>query len=176
MAPATNPLLDEINGLSPGAKAALMQAHASVPAQMAQPANPVLAAARQASPTAPAPLLMPSPSQLSSVPAMGSQPPAVSGPRGQKVNFMPQGTTGGDEQERQRLMATGSGVDQIKQPFLHGLAKTGDVLGNVLLPGLAARIPGTTAHHNVLIAQNEKQLGTDIGNQQKEAQDRKSVV
>lgn len=63
--------------------------------------------------------------------------------------------------ELERLHSTGSGVSQIKNPFLRTLATIGDVIGSGLEPGLAQFIPGTSAHHEQLIGQEENQLGQE---------------
>ena len=168
----TNPLLDEINGLSPGAKAALQSAHNAGTSQATAamptlaPPNPGFAAARQsAQPVGPPPStdrLLP-PSQESTVPSIGLSSP-------QPQVKAPLGTGTGDISERARLLNTGTGVHQIQDhPVLKAAAGIGDYLLSNLLPGPASQIPGTTAHHNFLLGQNTKQTATDLGNEQKQA-------
>jgi len=71
--------------------------------------------------------------------------------------------------ERQRLATTGSGVSQVKNPFLRTLARIGDVAGTVLAPGVAAAIPGTTLHHEELIGDQNRRIATDQGEEQEQA-------
>jgi hypothetical protein len=163
---STNPLLDEINGLSPGAKQALLRAHTSALGSAA-PVIPSQGAAPGA-PTGPPPALIQPPSAAPSVPAMGMMPDTGIAPHPSVI--APRGTSAGDQAEVARLRATGAGVDQIKNPFLRGLGKVADTIGSIALPGLAAKIPGTTMHHNLLGQAAEKQVGVDIGNEQKQAQ------
>lgn len=78
---------------------------------------------------------------------------------------------GQDVNELQRLTSTGSGVSQ-HHGVLGGILKGLDVAGSVLAPGIAASIPGTTAHHNELIAQTRGHLAKDISEQQEQARAR----
>jgi hypothetical protein len=68
------------------------------------------------------------------------------------------GTIGGEKAEENRLAATGSGIHQIKNPFLHGLAATADVLGQTFLPRLEMAIPGTEGHHQMLLGQQRGRI------------------
>ena len=81
----------------------------------------------------------------------------------------PLGTAQGDEEERARLLNSGSGISQIKNGGLRGLATAGNIIGGLVAPGLMERLPGTQEHHDLLVAQNARQLGTDIGNEGKQA-------
>lgn len=80
------------------------------------------------------------------------------------------GTVAGDSLERDRLLSTGTGASQVHNPFLRGLAEFGSAVGHIAAPGLSAEISGTEDRHNKLLGQTNKTLGTDIGNQEKEAQ------
>lgn len=51
------------------------------------------------------------------------------------------------EAELSRLRTDGPGVNSIRNPFVRGLAKTGDVLGSTFARGLFSNIPGSTAHN-----------------------------
>lgn len=68
-----------------------------------------------------------------------------------------------DTNELNRLKTTGSGISQIHNPFLKTLATIGDVASNVISPGLSSRIPGTMAHHNQLVGQQEGIVKNDLG-------------
>lgn len=50
------------------------------------------------------------------------------------------------------------GVQQIHNPFLRGLATVGDAIGSGLFPNIAMNIPGTTAHHGLLVQQQHLPL------------------
>lgn len=186
MAGNGNPILDEIDQLSPGAKAALAAAHQTMSAQLTAPGNPAIAAAKASAAVPPAPEPAPGPNPLAK--PMGAGLPAIpslpgsSGPSGFAFSrtgkvaplgntpVPQQGTTAGDTLERQRLLATGPGVNQIKNGGVRGLAKVGDIIGGLVAPGLMARIPGTTAHHDVLVNRNAGNLTADISNEEKQAQ------
>jgi hypothetical protein len=119
------------------------------------------------SPVAPPTNDMPSPAgsavpmaiPKASVPVPSTSIPAVSVPK-----------IGPAQTELNRLESTGSGVSQIKNPWLHGLAKVGDVLGTIAAPRIAAAIPGTTIHHNLQVARQEGLANEEAGYAEKQAQ------
>jgi hypothetical protein len=185
----TNPLLDEINGLSPAAKAALMAAHGTAAAtqppaapSVLQPPSPAMASIRaQAAPQGPAPppMLLP-PSQQPAVPAMGGSAPTVKGPRG---------TLEADQAHLSGVMSkpaalenvygkiAGSGFGQahpVAGKILGGLAQIPSTLADVALSGVAPRVgalvPGTTAQRSLQIGAGNKQVTQDEANREKEAQ------
>lgn len=87
-----------------------------------------------------------------------------------------------DQGEQQRLQTTGPGVNQIKNRFVRGIAKVGDVAGNIV-PGIAAAIPGTTQHNLLLqgqaggrVAQDEKALQNTTQMEDREAQAQERVA
>lgn len=71
------------------------------------------------------------------------------------------------QQERDRLIATGSGVSQIKNPLLRTLARIGDVAETAIIPGAAVATPGTELHHQSLIGQADRQINQGELEQQK---------
>lgn len=187
----TNPILQEINGLSPGAKAALLSAHQGAGAAP-RPVNagttpPRLEAPSQGAPPpmmhipdapgahlstihpAAAPDLTPAPPPMT-LPASASSgaAPSIPAPNAPSV-IAPKGTIQGDENERGRLLSTGSGVHQIKNPFLRGLAGVGNAIGTIATPGLMPLIPGTEEHHSLLLGKNAANIGNDLGIANKEA-------
>jgi hypothetical protein len=138
---------------------------------------------------------MSSPAPSLSMPSMSNaHPQLVTGPnRGQAMMTsgepVQMGTTLGDQTERSRLLSTGAGVDQIanrvegtgfgqNHPFLGkllgGVAQTAGKIGDVglslLAPEIAAQIPGTSIHHQMLLGQANQAVNQDVGNAQKEAQ------
>jgi hypothetical protein len=76
----------------------------------------------------------------------------------------------GDQQAYQDKLTAGSGIHQIKNPLLRGLARAGDIGLSILAPGIAAATPGTENHHQFLLAQDQARIGQDIGNEQNLAQ------
>ena len=63
--------------------------------------------------------------------------------------------------ELQRLHQTGSGISQIHNPLLRGLATAGDVVASGLFPQFGRFIPGTTAHNMDLQREERQQLGEE---------------
>src|ERR1700682_4813084 len=59
----------------------------------------------------------------------------------------------GDQTELKRLGDTGSGISQIKNPFLRGMARVGDVAESIIAPRAAQFTPGTEQHHQMLLGQ-----------------------
>lgn len=72
----------------------------------------------------------------------------------------------GDQNELQRKVSTGSGISQIQNPLLRGLARTGEIAESILLPGAAALTPGTEFNHQRLIRQDQGHVNSDIANEQ----------
>lgn len=57
--------------------------------------------------------------------------------------------------------AAGPGWHGIHNPLLKALAATGDVIGSGIFPEFARFVPGTTAHHNEILGEEEGQLGQE---------------
>jgi len=74
-----------------------------------------------------------------------------------------------NRQKLGQLETSEPGVNQIGNPILRGIAKVGDVAATIF-PRIGEAIPGTTAHHNMLIGQQEGLLNQDVMRQQKEAE------
>ena len=77
------------------------------------------------------------------------------------VTQAPPTQTQADQTERNRLINTGSGLDQISNPLLRGIARTADIVGSVFAPNLAQFIPGTTLHHQLLVNQATNNVEKD---------------
>jgi hypothetical protein len=163
--PTGNPLLD-----NPALKAQLT-------AQMQQPA------AQQGAVMPPAGAAPP-PSM--NIPA--GPPPAIPGPASPEVKA-PRGTSAGDEAELSRKLSTGSGISQIagkiensgfgqKHPVLgkvlgigaQGLAQLGDIGLRAVAPAIDVATPGTSLHHLADIHGDQRQVGQDVANEEKQAQ------
>lgn len=86
------------------------------------------------------------------------------------VTQAPPTQTQTDQTERNRLINTGSGVDQISNPLLRGIAKTADIVGSVFAPNLAQFIPGTTLHHQLLVNQATNNVAKDQSEDESNAQ------
>lgn len=61
----------------------------------------------------------------------------------------------------ERMTTEGTGTNKIHNPFLRGLATVGDAIGSGLFPEFARFVPGTSAHHQQLISEEEGQLGQE---------------
>jgi hypothetical protein len=72
--------------------------------------------------------------------------------------------------ELQRIESTGSGVSQIHNPILRGLARVGDAIGTFAAPNVMAAIPGTSVHHNFLLGQQSRLANQEASYGQKQAQ------
>lgn len=67
--------------------------------------------------------------------------------------------------ELKRLRDTGSGVSQIHNPFLKTAGTIADVIGSGFFPQFAQFVPGSSAHHQGLIANKESQVADEQGQQ-----------
>ena len=178
----TNPILAEIQGLSPEAKGALGMAGHAIAAS-SQPATP-----------APG-MLLPHPDMPQSPPSLPPPTPQlVMGPkRGQEVmsngQATPIGSVMGDTAERSRLLAEKPGVENIAHdvegsrigqahPFLgkllggvaEGAGMVGDTLLHAAAPGLERTIPGTEGNYARNLGRADTALTQDENNAEKEAQ------
>ena len=176
--PDTNPLLDEINGLSPGAKSALMQAH-----QQTQPPNPAIAAAKAPISAPPSPVGMQAPSQMQAPPSLGAAPqPHVS------LAPQPKGTLLGDQQALQQEAGHKAPLESVyhgitnssfgqNHPVLGKLlgtlgqipATAADVVASGVAPRLGALIPGTSINHGLQLQGLQNRIGKEEQGQQQEA-------
>jgi hypothetical protein len=100
----------------------------------------------------------------SSVPTPSSSIPAVNVPK-----------IGANQQELNRLTTPGTedakpGWQQISNPVGRAFAGIGSTALGILAPRIAGMVPGTTAHHDVLVNQQEGQLNQDAARQEKNAQ------
>lgn len=176
---AMNPILAELNGLSPGAKAALQSAH-----QATQPPNPQIQAyqqqQRQQTPE-PAPIQMPTPSQAQ-VPQMGMpSTPNV------KLAPQPKGTLIGDKEALQQEAGKKPALESVYSGISHSqFGEHHPVLGKLLgaaaqipataadvsigsLPRLGALVPGTSVNHGLQLKGLENRIAGEEKNQQEEA-------
>jgi hypothetical protein len=194
---ATNPLLAEINNLSPGAKAALASAHQAASQATAPPplvpnsTAPKLGPA--VGPKAPMPDTGPPPTPAGlSPPNSGPMPAAIATPGPSEAPpsiKAPPGTIPADTAELARKESTGSGISQIHgmiensrlgqaHPLLGKIlgwgaqipAELGDIAGSAVAPQVTRLIPGTEYHHDVLVKQGQRQVAGDVENAQKQAQ------
>lgn len=74
-----------------------------------------------------------------------------------------------DQAEYKRLIDTGSGISQIKNPFLRGLAHAGEIGSDIFVHNLAKVIPGTEAHHQLLVNNQAGMVNNDLKQQANEA-------
>ena len=65
---------------------------------------------------------------------------------------------------------TGSGINQLQNPFVKGLARAADIVGSVFAPRLDMAIPGTELHHQMLVNQQQGLVDQDNAQAQTQAQ------
>lgn len=90
-----------------------------------------------------------------------------------KQNSLIQGSqsqVGAAQKELARMQATGSGISQIKNPFLRTLARVGDIAGSALFPTVASMIPGTELHHRELMGQEGDLIDMGLTNEKQETE------
>jgi hypothetical protein len=96
-------------------------------------------------------------------------PPSMGAPA---LNVPP---IGANQKELNRLTAPGTedakpGWQQISNPVGRTFAGIGSTALGILAPRIAGMVPGTTAHHDALVNQQESQLNQDALRQEKNAQ------
>jgi len=64
------------------------------------------------------------------------------------------------------------GYDQIHNPWLRGLATVGNVVASGLFPRFGQFIPGTSAHHDLLVGENTRALGQEQAERKAEDESR----
>ena len=123
------------------------------------------------------PLALPPPT----IPPIGSMSPSALAPSMSTLPALPPPTlpnvTGPlsqlalDTNGRDRMINSGSGISQIKNPVLRGIAQALDITGSVFTPHLESMIPGTQGHHQVLLHQQAALIAGDQAQQEQQAKD-----
>lgn len=162
-----NPVLSELDSLSPHAKSALAQAHGKLLTLNSggAPLGPAPDAGAADAPKL-QPLGNPSeqpPSAPGMLPTIGGAQQPQQSPGMLPTLAQPSAQVDADRTELNRKITSGSGVSQIHNPFLKTLGVIGDAVGTGLFPRIAAQIPGTTAHHQQLIGADAARLKADEG-------------
>jgi hypothetical protein len=185
-----NPILDEISRLSPEAQQALKLAGTNAAAVAPPPISEAgIKPAMLTPPKAgPAPLMAPGKiptgiqaeaAKMPSVAAPKLSMPAPAAPEMAASLAPPKpapGTLEANQAERDRLIGSGSGISQVKNPILRGLGRTGEFLGTVatnLIPGMHGAmsvVPGTEQHHNLLVSRENKDIAQQEGERHSQAQ------
>lgn len=123
--------------------------------------------------TLPNPLLTAAVPSLGTNIAMPGAVPSMGSPALPSVSLAPPPPptqTQTDIAEYNRQKNTGSGVSQIQNPLLRGIARAGDIAASVFAPKLAQFIPGTTLHHQLTMGQAAQNVATDQAQEQAAAQ------
>lgn len=94
----------------------------------------------------------------------------IARPSGARPVITPEQRQANDQAELDRLKSTGSGISQIHNPLLRGIARVGEIAGSVLFPSIVENIPGTELHHRQLVDQAQGSVANDLGVQSKQAQ------
>jgi hypothetical protein len=180
---ATNPILAELNGLSPEAKAALQAAHGATTSQAAMQPPHLDQARSQSQPLPPSqPATMQAPSQIDSIPQMGQKPNVTLAPQ-------PKGRLMGDQQALQEMAGkkpalesvygkiSGSNFGQahpVAGKVLGALAQipatVADIGASGVAPRIGALIPGTSVNRGLQLRGLENRIGEEEANAGKEAQ------
>ena len=164
-----NPVLEELDGISPEAKQAIIGAHQHVTSQMGQfgmqPASQITpGSGPPVSPAAPTPAATPAPSlgPPASSGLMHSAPPTpVQQPDAQGL---------ANREKLNKLQNTGSGVSQIHNPWARIPLQIAGAIGQAYAPGIEQAIPGTEGHHQLLVQRAKARVGEDeslMNNEQK---------
>lgn len=181
--PTGNPILD-----NPALKAQLT-------AQMQQSAQPQGAQMPPALAGTQPPMIHPQAQE-------SAPPPAATMPGNDRLSLpssaapsvtAPRGTSAGDEAELSRKLKTGSGISQIAgkiensglgqaHPVLgkilgigaQGLAQLGDIGLRTIAPSVDIATLGTSLHHLADIRGDQRQVGEDVANEEKQAQTHES--
>lgn len=102
--------------------------------------------------------------------AMPNPTPALVAPISPMVSRTPPTQTETDTAERNRLINTGSGIDQIQSKPARVAARVGDIVSSIFAPNVAQFIPGTTLHHNMLVNQATRNVAQDQAQDESVAQ------
>jgi hypothetical protein len=81
----------------------------------------------------------------------------------------PRGTLPGDTNEYNRLVDTGSGISQIKNPVGRGFARAADIAETIFAPNIERITPGTAGNNQRLIALAGGRVANDQGQLQAQA-------
>jgi len=109
------------------------------------------------------------PAQKSATVAPSIPAPVTGDPKIAALQTNTANTTGNAQHELDRLIDTGSGVSQIQNPFLRGLARVGDLGAELFVPRFEKDIPGTEGHHSQLIENQEHLINAGVKQGQEEA-------
>lgn len=151
-----NPILDELDGLSPQAKGTLQRVHSEA---LATP--PPMTGQTMTPPVAPAPA---SPSPIQQPPAAdpnAAQPIQIAPPKPRATALTPDADMQAHSGELNRLEGSKSGVAGIKSPWARIPLQIADAVGGAFFPGIEQQLPGTEGHHRLLINEAKSTVGSD---------------
>ncbi len=134
---------------------------------------PANSGALQFSPVKAATVVSPAAAPLLSLPGVGAAPPDSSALPALPMPSLPSilspasAQLATDTARASQLAAAGSGISQIKNPVLRGLANAADIAGSVFRPihNLEYALPGTNEHHQLLLNQQTALIDQDQKNQ-----------
>lgn len=169
--PTANPVLSEIDNahasLSPQAQQALDQAHKTLMAPMAQPTAGVQTIAPPSQSTA-----APAAAPMRPMAAPGPATPTIAPPSANQQELTRLTTpprAAGDPLAHTGADTGRSGIDQIHNPWLRVPTQIASAIGSAFFPNVAAGIPGTEMHHNVLVHQAQGHVAQEQEVQNDEA-------
>lgn len=171
-----NPVLEEVDNISPEAKQALLGAHQHAISQMGVPPPETQftpgsgpPAPTPAAPATPAPSLGApmSPGLTHSTPTPVVQPSAQGlADRGELNRLTAVSTPGLHDQTQTGL----SGIGQIHNPWARIPLQIADAVGQGFAPGIESALPGTQGQHQLLVQRAKARVGEDeslLNNEQK---------
>lgn len=151
-----NPILDELDGLSPQAKGTLQRVHSEA---LATP--PPMTGQTMTPPVAPAPA-SPQPIQQPPTPDPNSaQPMQIAPPKPRVTALTPDADMQAHSGELNRLEGSKSGIAGIKSPWARIPLQIADAVGGAFFPGIEQQLPGTEGHHRLLINEAKATVGSD---------------
>ncbi len=170
--PSGNPIWDEIQqahgSLSPAAQRAV--AMSGVPQRAAEAeAGPLGGQPAEAPPQAPRPIASPSSLNVRGLGSPAASPASatpIASPEAahlgelNRVTAPPMAAT--NPLAHTKADTGRSGIGQIHNPFLRGLATVGDAVGSAVLPNVLRFVPGTELHHRDVVSDAEGVVNADV--------------
>lgn len=171
-----NPVLEEVDNISPEAKQALIGAHQHAISQMGV-LPPETQPTPGSGPPAPTPATQPTPAPSLGAPMSPglahSTPTPVAQPttqgladRGELNRLTAVSTPGLHDQTQTGL----SGIGQIHNPWARIPLQIADAIGQGFAPGIESALPGTQGQHQLLVQRAKARVGEDeslLNNEQK---------
>lgn len=155
-------ILGEIDALSPKTKQALAMAHSTLASGQTPPMSGLTGGTSEQPPAPVRPIGAGSAPSLTGNPQSQQPIAPIASPK-QIPTLGPKMHPAEDELERERN--SGSRISQIHNPWLRGLATAGDAVASGLFPRIASVIPGTEAHHSMVLGRDQAAVNNERANE-----------